>query len=183
MKKFRNLRPDDAEVLRDGRWVNYDAPSLVRGDVIRLSEGDGVPADCVVLSLGMDHAAVGDAEEGEPRGDRRESFQSEAEGYEGTLVADVSSVTGEHRPRTVAPRGDGTADPVRLYYGGRVLQGCGIAVVTAVGPHTALAILMREGRWPPREGRSFELEGRDEGNSGDKKEETDTRVSLIKGVA
>eukprot|EP00566_Odontella_aurita_P022137 CAMPEP_0113533894 /NCGR_PEP_ID=MMETSP0015_2-20120614/4867_1 /TAXON_ID=2838 /ORGANISM="Odontella" /LENGTH=235 /DNA_ID=CAMNT_0000433015 /DNA_START=324 /DNA_END=1033 /DNA_ORIENTATION=+ /assembly_acc=CAM_ASM_000160 len=59
MKLFRQIEPEDAEVMRDGRWVRYDAASLVKGDIVRLSDGDAVPADCVVLSLGMDHAATG----------------------------------------------------------------------------------------------------------------------------
>lgn len=49
MKAFAPLKPDDAEVLRNGKWIRYDAASLVRGDIIRLEEGDIVPADCVVV--------------------------------------------------------------------------------------------------------------------------------------
>ena len=41
MRQFRLVQPDDAEVLRDSRWVRYDPCSLVVGDVIRLAGGDG----------------------------------------------------------------------------------------------------------------------------------------------
>lgn len=51
MKAYRQMQPEDAEVLRDGRWIRYDASSLVRGDIVRLEEGDVVPADCMVLQL------------------------------------------------------------------------------------------------------------------------------------
>ena len=51
MKLFRQICPDDAEVLRDGNWVCYDAASLVKGDVIRLAAGDIVPADCIILTV------------------------------------------------------------------------------------------------------------------------------------
>jgi E1-E2 ATPase len=51
MKTFRMITPDDAEALRNGHWVRYDATSLVRGGIIRLEAGDIVPADCAVLSV------------------------------------------------------------------------------------------------------------------------------------
>ncbi|MEE4330119.1 MAG: cation-transporting P-type ATPase, partial [Wenzhouxiangella sp.] len=35
----------DAEVLRDGRWQRLPAAGLVRGDVVRVREGDRIPAD------------------------------------------------------------------------------------------------------------------------------------------
>ena len=53
MRRFRLVQPDDAEVMRDSNWVRYDSGSLVIGDLVRLVEGDVVPADCVVMSLGM----------------------------------------------------------------------------------------------------------------------------------
>jgi P-type E1-E2 ATPase len=51
MKKFREIQPEDAEVLRNSKWIRYDAASLVRGDIIKVMEGDIIPADCVILSL------------------------------------------------------------------------------------------------------------------------------------
>mmetsp|Transcript_25970 Transcript_25970/g.43329 ORF Transcript_25970/g.43329 Transcript_25970/m.43329 type:complete len:196 (+) Transcript_25970:104-691(+) len=51
MKKFREIQPEDAEILRDGKWIRYDAAGLVRGDIIKVMEGDIIPADCVVMSL------------------------------------------------------------------------------------------------------------------------------------
>ena len=48
-KHFLAMQPDDAEVKRNGQWIRYDASSLVRADIIRLEEGDVVPADCTVL--------------------------------------------------------------------------------------------------------------------------------------
>lgn len=127
MKAYGRLQPEDAEVKRDGRWTSYDAASVVRGDILRLEEGDVVPADCVVLTVmnNMD------------------------------LLVDVKGITGEDKPRVVTPE-DGLA---KLYYGGHVLQGSAIAVVTAIGPQTLLATLIREGRFPPKDN---VIEGRDE---------------------
>ena len=124
MKKFREIQPEDAEVLREGRWVRYDAASLVSGDIIRLVSHDCVPADCVMLSL--------DAGEDE-------------------MLIDVRAVTGEDKPRSIIPNDEGVVLPMKLYYGGSVLQGSGIAVVTAVGPNTLLASLIRNKKFPPKE--------------------------------
>jgi len=51
MKIFKQILPEDAEIKRNNKWVCHDAASVVRGDIIRLREGDIVPADCIVLSL------------------------------------------------------------------------------------------------------------------------------------
>jgi E1-E2 ATPase len=58
MKKFKEIQPEDAEVLRDSKWVRYDAASLVRGDIIQIMEGDIVPADCILLKLLEDEILV-----------------------------------------------------------------------------------------------------------------------------
>lgn len=121
MKAFAVVVPDDAEVLRGGRWIRYDAASLVRGDVIRMEEGDMVPADCAVVSTEGEEALV-----------------------------DLRNVTGEERLRTVAPD-DGSSQATTLYYGGKVVQGSLVAVTTAVGDHTLLGKLIREKRFPPKE--------------------------------
>eukprot|EP00566_Odontella_aurita_P022077 CAMPEP_0113531770 /NCGR_PEP_ID=MMETSP0015_2-20120614/3679_1 /TAXON_ID=2838 /ORGANISM="Odontella" /LENGTH=232 /DNA_ID=CAMNT_0000430639 /DNA_START=267 /DNA_END=965 /DNA_ORIENTATION=- /assembly_acc=CAM_ASM_000160 len=168
MKLFRQIEPEDAEVMRDGRWVRYDAASLVRGDIVRLSDGDAVPADCVVLSLGMDHAATG--------GDGGEEEED--------LEVDHQSITGCPKPSTSSPETseDGaksSAQSTRLYYGGRVLRGSCIAVVTAIGPSTALAKLIRDGRWPPKGDLSGEIEAeRTEGEDDD-----EANISLIDRAA
>lgn len=72
MKAFQQLQPEDAEVKRNGRWTRYDAASVVRGDILRLEEGDMVPADCAVLTVnGID------------------------------VLVDVKGVTGAEKPRVV----------------------------------------------------------------------------------
>jgi sodium/potassium-transporting ATPase subunit alpha len=45
MESFRKLMPSMVRVYRDGTVVEVDASMIVPGDVIRLSEGDRVPAD------------------------------------------------------------------------------------------------------------------------------------------
>lgn len=123
MKAFAQLKPDDAEVLRNGKWIRYDATSLVKGDIIRMEEGDIVPADCIVLSVEGD----------------------------GDLLVDVRCVAGEDKPRSASPTLAGTIPPIQLFLGGRVVQGSGIAVVTAIGSKTLLASLIQENRFPPKD--------------------------------
>jgi len=149
-KLFRRIRPEDAEVKRNGRWIRYDAASLVTGDVIRVEEGDVVPADCVVLAL-----------------ERRHSSSSD------DLLVDHRYVTGEDKPRcsravtttnanaVIGGGGSGAvavsadedlvaAKPVQLFWGGHVNRGSAVAVVTAIGPNTLIASLIREGKFPPK---------------------------------
>jgi E1-E2 ATPase/Cation transporter/ATPase, N-terminus len=122
MKTFRMIKPEDAEVLRDGHWVRYDSTSLVRGDIIRLEEGDIVPADCTILS-------VNDEE----------------------MLVDSRFVTGEDKPRSCKIKSDsGAFRKVQLYLGSHVVQGSGQAVVTAIGPNTKLASIIREKKFPPQ---------------------------------
>lgn len=116
MKAFSVMKPDDAEVLRNGKWIRYDAASLVTADVIRLEEGDVVPADAVVLQ-------VLSADE---------------------FLVDARAVTGDDKPSSA---GD---DALPIYWGSTVVQGSALAVVTAIGPHTHVAGLIRDGRFPPQ---------------------------------
>eukprot|EP00986_Skeletonema_menzelii_P012919 scaffold7298_cov150-Skeletonema_menzelii.AAC.19 len=159
MKQFRYVQPDDAEVLRDGRWIRYDAASLVLGDIVRLAEGDVVPADCVVISLGMEHvdvtSIVGDDEEdvGNASAATAANIESLVE-----LTVDSHYITGETKPRHIPCRSNQTVQPTLLYYGSRVLEGACIALVTGCGERTILAKLIEEGRWPPKGDLSDEVE-------------------------
>lgn len=122
MKAFRNIQVEDAEVKRNGEWIRYDASSLVVGDIIRMEEGDHVPADCTVLALEED------VDE---------------------LLVEHRSVTGEEQSRS-ALRKQELTPPLQLFWGGRVTLGSCLAVVTAIGPNTLVAGLIREDRFPPK---------------------------------
>jgi E1-E2 ATPase len=130
MKAFQQIQPDDAEVKREGRWIRYDASALVRGDIIRIEEGDIVPADCIVLHLDEN------TEE---------------------LLVDHRFVSGNEKPVSIKKATERTSsvddfnvnEIVTLYWGGRVVLGSGIAVCIAVGPNTRVAELIRTNRFPP----------------------------------
>ena len=159
MKQFRYVQPDDAEVLRDGRWIRYDAASLVTGDIIRLAEGDVVPADCVVISLGMEHVDATIIVDEENDGGR-EGSNSNNKNNESWIELTVDShyITGESKPRHIPLSNNQTVHSTSLYYGSRVLEGACIALVTGCGERTILAKLIEEGRWPPKRDLSEEIE-------------------------
>ena len=121
MKAFREVQPEDAEVLRDSKWTRYDAAGLVVGDIIRLEEGDVVPADCFLLTLADEE-----------------------------MLVDLRNITGEVRARSITDVNN-TASIIKLYYGGQILQGSGTCAVTAIGSSTLLAKLIREKKFPPKE--------------------------------
>ncbi len=125
MKAFAGIKPDDAEVLRNGKWIRYDSTSLVPGDVIRVEEGDVVPADCILVEL-----STGEEE----------------------LLVDLRPITGEERLKsiTTATFTSSTGLP-KLYMGGKVVQGGATAVIIAIGPNTLVAKLIREKRFPSKE--------------------------------
>ncbi|MGQ9675567.1 MAG: cation-translocating P-type ATPase [Chloroflexota bacterium] len=50
LDELRKLSAPRADVKRDGKWTNVDATVLVPGDIVRVEEGDVVPADGVVLT-------------------------------------------------------------------------------------------------------------------------------------
>ena len=175
MRQFRLVQPDDAEVLRDSRWVRYDPCSLVVGDVIRLAGGDVVPADCVVLSLGMggvdDSRVVPDDDDDCGGGVDGETGWGGGGGGCGVddddeVTVDARLVTGGTRPDVVRRRrgGDGAVshpanNNATLCYGSRVLSGACVAVVVSTGENVALSRLMRAGRWPPVTDMSEEVAG------------------------
>ena len=115
------------------------------GDAIDVvAVGDIVPADCTVLSLGLEPVDIDG--EAVPSGSAIE------------LVVDVKDITGEAKPRSSKLRKDGTATPTQIFYGSHVNQGSCIAVVTAIGQNTMLSSLIQDGRWPPKGEISLELQ-------------------------
>ncbi len=162
MKQFRLVQPDDAEVLRDGHWVRYDHASLVVGDIVRLVEGDVVPADCTIISLGMDHVDASIVV------DEKTSSSGISQGMGGggdrpnnnnmDIIVDSHLITGEAKPRQVSNNSIGAANSTTLYFGSRVLQGACIAVVIATGDRVMLSKLIKAGRWPSQTDLSEEVE-------------------------
>src|SRR5262245_35205343 len=114
LRALRDLSSPRALVIRAGERRRIAGREVVHGDLVVLAEGDRIPADGVVL---------------ENR----------------NLSADESLLTGESVPvRKTAARGDvamehpGGDDQPFVFSGTLVVQGKGLARVTATGPRTEL---------------------------------------------
>lgn len=169
MKLYKTIRPTEAEVRKNSKWIVYDAISIRNGDIIRLNDGDIVPADVVVLSLGMDFVHVPTDDEllvddnyyltdNESEKGKHSSTNSSNMFVE-ELIVDSSNVNGYAKPQTISigkngmihGNGNGNTQQQTLYAGSIILQGCCIAVVTKTGSETLLGTLIRKGKWPPKQ--------------------------------
>jgi E1-E2 ATPase/Cation transporter/ATPase, N-terminus len=138
MKAFSSIQPDDAEVLRNSKWIRYDPATLVPGDVIRIEEGDIVPADCILVQLSNTSSTNNNNHSGDEE-----------------LLVDLRPITGEERLKSITTADffiDSDALLPRLYMGGKVVQGGATAIISAIGPDTLLAKLIAEHRFPAKEG-------------------------------
>lgn len=112
---LRNLSSPRALVIRDGKKIRISGRELVREDILILREGDRVPADAVLL-------------------------------WGRNVLADESLLTGESVPVRKMPSAKnheahhrpGGDDLPYLYSGTMVVQGQGIACVSAIGTHTEI---------------------------------------------
>ncbi|MYN03224.1 HAD-IC family P-type ATPase [Pseudoduganella sp. DS3] len=119
LQALRDLSSPRALVWRDGRAQRIAGSELVRGDLLLLAEGDRVAADAVLLranNLRVDESLL--------------TGEAWAVGKQATL--------GE--PGPAAPGGDGTP---YLWSGTMVLEGDGVARVTATGAGTELGKIGR----------------------------------------
>jgi calcium-translocating P-type ATPase len=111
LSALRNLLPQMVAVERAGALVELPASELVPGDVIRLHEGDSVPADCrLIEAFGV-------------------QVNSAAITGESLPIARNSAPSQEHEI---------TASPNVLLAGTALVSGIGRALVFATGMRTAL---------------------------------------------
>jgi len=116
---LRDLSSPRAQVLRDGVAMTIPAAELVRGDIIRIGEGDRIPADAVL----RDGSGVASDE---------------------SLLTGESVPVSKHPDTTAStlgpPGGDGNA---WLFSGSLVVAGRGVAEVLATGPRSELGRIGR----------------------------------------
>ena len=114
LRALRDLTSPRALVVRDGEKQRIAAREVVRDDIVMLAEGDRVPADALLLlcnGLQIDESLLtGEA-------------------------APVRKTAGDGQPVAARPGGD---DLPWVYSGTLVVQGQGIARVTATGPRTEI---------------------------------------------
>ncbi|MGE2836278.1 cation-translocating P-type ATPase [Mycobacterium sp. SMC-4] len=112
LDSIRAMLSVSARVLRDGRWINVDAETLVPGDVVRIGSGDRIPADLRLLEVN--------------------NLQVEESALTGESVPATKNVT---HVQFDAGIGDRTS---MVYSGTIVAAGTGIGVVTATGTATEI---------------------------------------------
>ncbi len=120
LEALRDLSSPRAAVVRDGSRRRIPGREVVRGDIIFLAEGDRVPADAVVLECS-------------------------------NLTLDESLLTGESVPvrkkagtPSVPSSRPGGDDLPHVFSGTLVVQGQGIAQVTATGARSAIGAIGTE---------------------------------------
>ena len=50
LEGFMKMVPSICMVMRDSKWIEVDAATIVKGDIIKVKNGDKVAADCVIIS-------------------------------------------------------------------------------------------------------------------------------------
>ncbi len=121
LEALRDLASPRALVIRSGVRRRIAGRDVARGDLVVLSEGDRIPADCVVLEA---HDLAAD-----------ESLLT-GEAVPVTKSADPSGQV----PASARPGGDG--QPV-AYSGSLVVRGAGLGLVFATGASTAIGRIGR----------------------------------------
>jgi len=114
LQALRDLSSPRALVLRDGEKQRIAGSEVVRDDIVLLAEGDRVPADALLLMCN--------------------GLQVDESLLTGEAVP-VRKTSGTGAPPPLRPGGD---DTPMVYSGTLVVQGQGIARVTATGPRTEM---------------------------------------------
>mmetsp|Transcript_41321 Transcript_41321/g.54304 ORF Transcript_41321/g.54304 Transcript_41321/m.54304 type:complete len:200 (+) Transcript_41321:41-640(+) len=119
---FGEVVPDDAMVMRGGRWVTIDASSLVRGDIVKIRAGESVAADMRIIECNRE------------------------------TKVDQSPITGSREEKVLAVDSDSDnfLDSANMIFtSSHITKGECKAVVVAVGTETVLHQLIQSKRWPP----------------------------------
>ena len=51
LEALKNMQAQDCQVKRSGQWKTLDALELVPGDIVKVTQGDNIPADIRLLEL------------------------------------------------------------------------------------------------------------------------------------
>jgi Ca2+-transporting ATPase len=114
LEALRELSSPRAQVLRDGEWESVSGREVVLGDVVRIKEGDRVPADAALFS------------------------SNNLMADESLLTGESVPVRKRAGSGDTAPKRPGGDDLPFVYSGTLLTQGQGLARVIATGVHTEI---------------------------------------------
>jgi sodium/potassium-transporting ATPase subunit alpha len=135
MEKFRTLVPQQTRVIRDGVLKPIDATQIVIGDLIRLTAGDKIPADCRVIlneSMKVSHLSL-------------LFFKFHFIYHSFLLQVDQSMITGESEPvdSTVDAHDPHALEARNIVFNGSlVVDGSCLAVVIRTGDATLIGTMV-----------------------------------------
>jgi len=145
---FRQIEPKEAEVLVTRYtspnkkpltcWIRYDASGLQVGDIVRISQGEVIAADIVLLSLYTTENPL-------------------AQNQPNSILIDYEKVTGQTRPVLYTQHITSSSTLIYMYCGGTILQGSCIGIVVATGKDTITNQWIQQGLWPPQPGEDLSL--------------------------
>jgi len=119
---FMEVVPEDALVLRNGKWIHLDTTSLVKGDIVKVKKGYSIPADMRVISC------------------------------KETTKLDQFPLTGKRELKIVQVMSTNNyflENGNLAFLGSYCTEGEFESVVIAVGRDTVLQKLIKAKRWPP----------------------------------
>ena len=134
IEALRDLTSPRALVIRDGQPVRIAGRDVVRGDLLKLSEGDRVPADALLVTsdgVRADESLL--TGEAVPVGKRVALPDELAAAAKPAESAPAEAVSAE--PARIAPGGD---DLPTVYAGTLLVQGHALARVTATGARSEI---------------------------------------------
>ena len=130
IEALRDMTSPRALVIRDGEPQRIEGRNVVRGDVLKLSEGDRVPADALLVSadgVRADESLL--TGESVPVG-KRVAREDE--------LAAASAPASLTAPTTASPTAPGGDDQPQVHAGTLIVQGQATARVTATGERSQI---------------------------------------------
>jgi P-type Ca2+ transporter type 2C len=124
IEALRDLTSPRALVIRDGQPQRIAGRDVVRGDLLKLSEGDRVPADALLMSA-----------DGVRADESLLTGEAVPVGKRVAQPEEVAAATAQAQTVRTPPGGD---DLPGVYAGTLIVQGHGLALVTATGARSEI---------------------------------------------
>lgn len=111
MDSFKSMMPQNTQVVRNGQVMSTNALQIVPGDIIKIKNGDKVPADVRIISM------------------------------KGVVMVDNAALTGESEPQKRSTEGtdENPLETKNLaFFGTSLVKGSCFGIVVSTGDHTVM---------------------------------------------